>query len=89
MGDSFLQRYNMTTEDYGLLFSAYAIPNLVLVFVSGIVLDRIGPNISGIFFNLLIVATTALMTWSNGNYTIYLIAFAIFGIGAQSIGYYY
>jgi hypothetical protein len=87
MGDLFLQHYNnMTSEDFGLLFSMYSLPNLPLVFLWAVVLDRVGPNISGVFFNFIILVTQIVITYSYGNFTTLLVAFSILGVGASSLG---
>jgi hypothetical protein len=54
MGDDIKTQYSMSDQQYGLLYSAYAFPNLLISFMAGPFVDWVGPNIASIIFSAII-----------------------------------
>lgn len=74
----------ITRAQYGLLFSYYSLPNLVMVLVGGILLDKIGIRKAGNLFSGL-CATGVLLTAAGSSFPIMLLGRFIFGLGAESL----
>lgn len=74
----------ITRAQYGLLFSYYSLPNLVMVLVGGILLDRIGIRKAGNLFTAL-CAIGVLLTAAGPSFPIMLLGRFIFGLGAESL----
>lgn len=45
-------KYHLTSSELGYLFTIYSAPNVVLVFIGGILIDRYGVRITSLVFNL-------------------------------------
>ena len=74
----------ITRAQYGLLFSYYSLPNLIMVLVGGILLDKIGIRKAGTLFTAL-CATGVLLTAAGASFPIMLLGRFIFGLGAESL----
>jgi MFS family permease len=74
----------ITRAQYGLLFSYYSLPNLIMVLVGGILLDKIGIRKAGNLFTAL-CATGVLLTAAAPSFPIMLLGRFIFGLGAESL----
>jgi MFS family permease len=74
----------ITRAQYGLLFSYYSLPNLIMVLVGGILLDRIGIRKAGNLFTTL-CAIGVLLTAAGPSFPIMLLGRFIFGLGAESL----
>ena len=48
--------YSLSTSQFGALFTAYSLPNVVLVFFSGLLVDRFGVSLCAVGFNLCVLA---------------------------------
>jgi MFS family permease len=49
------QDYSLTSSQFGTLFTIYSLPNVILVYFSGIFIDKYGVVYSSLLFNLLIL----------------------------------
>ena len=47
---SLMNQFGITSSEYGLLYSLYSTPNLILPIFSGILIDKMGLRISVLFF---------------------------------------
>ncbi|MGB3861836.1 MAG: MFS transporter [Candidatus Aminicenantaceae bacterium] len=74
----------ITRAQYGLLFSYYSLPNLIMVLVGGILLDKIGIRKAGNLFTAL-CATGVLLTAAAPSFPIMLLGRFVFGLGAESL----
>jgi MFS family permease len=68
----------------GTLNAIYSIPNIFMVLLGGIIIDRIGIRKAGLIFSILIMLG-ALITCINGNLWVMASGRLIFGIGAESM----
>jgi MFS family permease len=71
---------------FGLLFSLYALPNILfLLVVAGFLLDRLGIRKAGIFYTFIILLGSVITSLGAGNsFIIMLIGRMIFGIGTEA-----
>jgi MFS family permease len=80
-----LQRMlGFTDTQIGTLNAIYSFPNIVLVLVGGIIVDRFGTRASTLAFAVICLAGAAI-TASTGDFTVMAAGRLIFGIGAESM----
>ena len=68
----------------GLFGSLYSLPNIFMVLLGGIFIDRVGSRKAGFIFALLCVMGTAVTAWGS-TITVMLAGRVLFGIGAESL----
>ena len=51
IASSLQSTYHLSTSSFGLLFTLYSLPNIVLVFIGGLAIDRYGPTYTSLLFN--------------------------------------
>jgi len=73
----------ITKAQYGLLFSAYSLPNLIVVFLGGILVDKIGIRKAGILFASICFAGI-LITAASPTFLLMVCGRIIYGIGTDS-----
>ncbi|MCK4771624.1 MAG: MFS transporter [Candidatus Latescibacteria bacterium] len=71
-------------EAIGLLYSFYSWPNVVMVLIGGIMIDRFGTRVMSIVLSSLIVLGAVIVA-AAPNLTVMIIGRTIFGIGAESL----
>ena len=71
-------------SNIGLLNAIYSFPNIIMVLVGGLIIDRIGTRTSVIIFTVLIMLG-ALVTAVTGNIWVMASGRLIFGLGAESM----
>jgi MFS family permease len=75
----------VTRAQYGLLFSYYSVPNLIMVLIGGILLDRFGIRKAGLSFAALAVVGVLLTAiGSMTAFPLMLWGRLLYGIGAES-----
>ena len=81
------KNFNVTTEEYGFLYTAYAIPNTILPLFGGLLLDKIGTRNGLILFTtLLCIGQGVFMLGGyDMSFTLMIIGRAIFGVGCESM----
>lgn len=84
LADLLKSRLNFSDSNIGLLNAIYSIPNIFLVLVGGVIIDRWGTRRSAMIFTLLIVLGSAI-TALKGNLVVMATGRLIFGIGAESM----
>ena len=68
----------------GLFGTLYSLPNIFMVLLGGILIDRIGSRWAGLLFAALCVVGTAITAWGE-TITVMLAGRVLFGIGAESL----
>ena len=56
IAQSLQSTYHLSTSSFGLLFTLYSLPNIILVFIGGILIDRYGPAYTSLVFNFCMLA---------------------------------
>jgi MFS family permease len=84
LADVLKQQLGFSDSDIGLLNAIYSIPNVIMVLVGGIIIDRIGTRLSTTLFALLCFVG-AVITVSSGSLTVMASGRLIFGLGAESL----
>jgi MFS family permease len=93
----FEEFYNLSTKQFGTLFTIYSAPNVILVFFSGQFIDRFGLQRSSLVFNGLILISMLLAAilpspqdpntslTTSQIYVLLLISRLVLGLGGESI----
>jgi MFS family permease len=78
------EQLHFTDSDLGLLQGIYSFPNIIMVLIGGIIIDRIGTKKAALIFSSL-VFLGAFITVLKGNIILMATGRLIFGLGAESM----
>ncbi|KYQ89597.1 hypothetical protein DLAC_09554 [Tieghemostelium lacteum] len=83
----FDKHYDIDSRKFGYLYSVYAIPNLFMVFLGGILVDTYGPETCSLIFNFTMTLSTVLAALSTTppRYGLLLFSRVLLGIGGESL----
>lgn len=84
LADLLVKQLKFTDSNIGLLQGIYSVPNVLMVLLGGIIIDKIGTRISTFIFTALCLIG-AVITASFDNLTMMAIGRLIFGLGAESM----
>mmetsp|Transcript_34025 Transcript_34025/g.87384 ORF Transcript_34025/g.87384 Transcript_34025/m.87384 type:complete len:566 (-) Transcript_34025:259-1956(-) len=88
IGDTTMENFfNTTSTGYALVYSIYSIPNMVLAFIGGILLDKVGLRFGSLLFCALVLGGQVIVSvgaFVSNIYVIY-VGRAIFGLGGESL----
>jgi MFS family permease len=84
LADLLVKQLNFTDSNIGLLQGIYSVPNVIMVLIGGIIIDKIGTRISTFIFTALCL-TGAVITASSTDLTFMAIGRLVFGLGAESM----
>jgi MFS family permease len=84
LADVLKSQLHFTDKNLGLLQGIYSIPNIFMVLIGGIIIDKIGTKKAALIFAVL-VFIGALFTTLKGNIVFMATGRLIFGLGAESM----
>jgi len=84
LADLLAKQLKFSDSNIGLLQGIYSVPNVFMVLIGGIIIDKIGTRISTFIFTLLCLLG-AIITASFDSITMMAIGRLIFGLGAESM----
>lgn len=84
LADLLKAQLGFSDSNIGLLNAIYSFPNILMVLIGGLIIDRIGTRISVVIFTLLITLG-AVITAVTGNIYVMAIGRLVFGLGAESM----
>lgn len=84
LADLLAKQLGFTDSNIGLLQAIYSIPNVFMVLIGGIIIDRLGTRISTFIFSALCLLG-AIVTASSASLTFMAAGRLIFGLGAESL----
>ncbi|HRS53770.1 MAG TPA: MFS transporter [Bacteroidales bacterium] len=84
LADLLVKQLNFTDQNIGLLQGIYSFPNIIMVLIGGIIIDRIGTKKSALLFTIL-VFIGSIITAISSNFSIMVTGRLIFGLGAESM----
>lgn len=84
LADLLSKQLHFSDSDIGLLNAIYSFPNIIMVLIGGIVIDKIGTRISVFIFTILIMIG-ALITAVKGDLYLMAVGRLTFGLGAESM----
>jgi MFS family permease len=84
LADLLVKQLKFSDADIGLLQGIYSFPNIIMVLIGGIIIDKIGTRISVVIFTILIMIGAAITAISD---KLFFMAAGrlIFGLGAESM----
>ncbi len=84
LADLLKEQLKYSDSEIGLLNAIYSFPNIIMVLIGGIIIDRIGTRKSVFIFTVLIMLG-AVVTALNGNIVLMASGRLLFGLGAESM----
>lgn len=84
LADLLAQQLNFSDADIGLLNGIYSLPNIFMVVIGGIIIDRLGTRKSTLIFSILCLIGAA-FTAFKGELVVMAAGRLIFGLGAESL----
>ncbi len=84
LADLLRSRLSFTDADIGLLNGIYSAPNIIMVVIGGLIIDRIGTRKSAVIFGVLCFIG-ACVTAASGELYVMAAGRLIFGLGAESL----
>jgi len=84
LADLLKEQLGFSDSNIGLLNAIYSFPNIIMVLIGGIIIDRIGTRKSVLIFTVIIMIG-ALVTALKGNLVMMATGRLIFGLGAESM----
>jgi len=85
LADLLAKQLNFTDSDIGLLNGIYSLPNIVMVLVGGVIIDKFGTRISSLLFASLCLIGAMLTAYSDGILWVMASGRLVFGLGAESL----
>ncbi|EGC39714.1 hypothetical protein DICPUDRAFT_52467 [Dictyostelium purpureum] len=85
LSHTFYNVYSLSSRQFSSLFTLYAVPNIVMVFLSGIVVDILGPDRVSIVLSAFVVLSTLIGALSPPNYGIMLFSRFLLGFAGESL----
>jgi MFS family permease len=85
LADVLSKQLNFTDSDIGTLNGIYSLPNLFMVLIGGLIIDRIGTRVSSFLFAVICFIGAILTAFSGGDLIIMAAGRLIFGLGAESL----
>jgi MFS family permease len=84
LADVLVRELHFTDSDIGLLNAIYSIPNIVMVLIGGLIIDRIGTRSATLVFGAVCLIGAA-VTAMTGSLPVMATGRLIFGLGAESL----
>ena len=84
VADLLQKTLGFTDTQIGTLNAIYSLPNIVVVLIGGVIVDRFGTRLSTLFFAI-ICAIGALVTAISPSFPVMAAGRLIFGLGAESM----
>ncbi len=84
VADYIMKGMGISSAQFGLLFSVYSLPNIIMVLLGGILLDIIGVRKAGAIFAAL-CAIGVFISASGSTFLIVLLGRFIYGLGSESL----
>ncbi len=84
LADLLSSQLGFSDSQIGLLQAIYSFPNVIMVLIGGMIIDRIGTRKASLLFSFLVMLG-AIITALKGNIILMAIGRLIFGLGAESM----
>lgn len=85
LADLLKSQLHFSDKNIGLLNAIYSIPNIIMVLIGGLIIDRIGTKKSSFIFSFLCMIGAFTTAFSGGSFPIMVTGRLIFGLGAESL----
>ena len=84
VADSLQKLLGYTDTQIGTLNAIYSLPNIIVVLIGGVIVDRFGTRLSTLFFAI-ICSIGAIITASSPSFPVMAAGRLVFGLGAESM----
>ncbi|MDP4210340.1 MAG: MFS transporter [Bacteroidota bacterium] len=84
VADLLKQQLGFSDTNIGTLNAIYSIPNVIMVLIGGIIIDRIGTKKAALLFSVLMMSG-GFITAAQGNLVTMAVGRLVFGLGAESM----
>ncbi len=85
LADLLKVQLGFSDSNIGLLNAIYSFPNIIMVLIGGIIIDRIGAKKASLLFSSLCMVGTAMTAFSGGEIFLMAGGRLVFGLGAESL----
>ena len=85
LADLLKAQLGFSDSNLGLLNAIYSFPNIIMVLIGGIIIDRIGAKKASVLFSSLCMIGSAMTTFSGGDLVFMAAGRLVFGLGAESL----
>jgi MFS family permease len=85
LADLLKSQLGFSDSNLGLLNAIYSFPNIIMVLIGGIIIDRIGAKRASLLFSSLCLIGSAITTFSGGDLALMASGRLVFGLGAESL----
>lgn len=85
LADVLKSQLKFSNSNIGLLQGIYSFPNIIMVLIGGIIIDRIGTKKASFLFSFLCMVGAFLTTFSAGKLAIMAAGRLVFGLGSESL----
>lgn len=79
-----IKELGFTRTQIGTTYSMYSLAAIPVVFLGGILIDRLGMRISSLFFSVLVVGGSVIVAFARGIWVLYL-GRLVFGAGSEAL----
>lgn len=84
LADVLAKQLNFTDDNIGLLQGIYSLPNVIMVAIGGMIIDRIGTRRANLLFSIFCMVG-AFLTFIRGDLLTMVVGRLVFGLGAESL----
>ncbi len=85
LADLLKTQLGFSDSNIGLLNGIYSLPNIFMVLIGGLIIDRIGTKKSAFLFSSLCMIGTVMTTFSGGSLVLMAAGRLVFGLGSESL----
>ena len=85
LADILKSQLHFSDKNIGMLNAIYSIPNIFMVLIGGLIIDRIGTKKSSFIFSFLCMTGALITAFSGGSFPIMVTGRLIFGLGSESL----
>jgi MFS family permease len=85
LADLLKSQLGFSDSNLGLLNAIYSFPNIIMVLIGGIIIDRIGAKKASVLFSSLCMIGSIITTFSGGDLVLMAAGRLVFGLGAESL----
>ncbi len=85
LADVLAKQLHFSDADIGLLVGIYSLPNIFMVLIGGIIIDRYGTRVSTFVFTALCLVGAVITAFSGGDLFLMATGRLVFGLGAESM----
>lgn len=81
------EKYGLNDVQFNILYSIYSLPNIILPFIGGVLIDHLGVRIAMNLFGFILIIGQGLFTYGAyiENFSVMVLGRFVFGLGGESL----